>query len=61
MKKKYATPKVEMLDFDYTETVVASGTGPATTDVDGVAWKCNTWFVDETIVGNHCGANPDAG
>ena len=60
MKKAYVTPKVELLDFDYTDTVVASG--PATTDVSTQWWTCNTYFVEvKNIEGTVCGANPNAG
>ena len=45
MKKAYVTPKVELLDFDYTETVVASGQSNLT-DTDSVGWKCETRIVD---------------
>ena len=55
MKKEYVTPKAEMLDFDYKETVVASGTGltdQATTNW----WKCETRIVDvKNIEGTVCG------
>lgn len=55
MKKVYETPKAELLDFDYTETVVASGSGltdQATTDW----WKCETRIVDvKNTEGTVCG------
>ena len=46
-----------MLDFDYTETVVASGTGPATTDESTTEWNtCNWRYVDvKSIDGSVCG------
>ena len=57
MKKEYATPKAELMDFDYTETVVASGTG--LTDLGGeeaADWTCNTRYVDvKNIEGTVCG------
>ena len=55
MKKVYETPKAELMDFDYTETVVASGKGltdQASTDW----WKCETRIVDvKNIEGTVCG------
>ena len=55
MKKEYVTPKAELMDFDYTETVVASGTSNLT-DTDSVAWKCDTRIVDiKNIEGTVCG------
>ena len=55
MKKVYVTPKAELLDFDYKETVVASGSGltdQATTNW----WKCETRIVDvKNIEGTVCG------
>ena len=60
MKKAYVTPKAEMMDFDYRETVVASGTGltdlgaPGTTSAGG--WTCNERYVDiKSIDGTVCG------
>ena len=60
MKKEYVSPKAEMLDFDYTDTVVASGTGltdlgePGTTSAGG--WTCETRIVDvKNIEGTVCG------
>ena len=60
MKKEYVTPKVELMDFDYTDTVVASGSGltdlgaPGTTSAGG--WKCETRIVDvKNIEGTICG------
>ncbi len=58
MKKDYETPQVEKMDFDFEETVTASGSG--FTDADSVAWKCNTWYVD-TPHPYVCGPNPNAG
>ena len=54
MKKEYETPKVEKMDYDYTETVVASGSG--LTDQANTAWyTCNHRVVDEdTIQGDVC-------
>ena len=46
MKKKYEPPKVEKLDFDYKEAVVASTTGQGGPEVssyndpDGQYYKC---------------------
>ena len=54
MKKEYVTPKAEMLDFDYKETVVASGglTDAASTEW----WKCETRIVNvKNIEGTVCG------
>ena len=51
MKKEYVTPKAEMLDFNYKETVVASGSSNLT-DTDGVAWKCETRIVDVHSIDN---------
>jgi len=55
MKKEYVTPKAELMDFDYTDTVVASGSGltdAATTDW----WTCETRIVDvKNIEGTVCG------
>ena len=45
MKKEYVTPKAEMLDFDYRETVVASGSG-LTDQASTNWWKCETRYVD---------------
>ena len=54
MKEEYEEPKVERLDFDYADNVAASG--PALTDTDGVAWKCETRIVDvKNIEGTVCG------
>ena len=45
MKKEYVSPKAEMLDFDYTDTVVASGTGR--TDESSTQWYTCDWrYVD---------------
>ena len=55
MKKEYEAPKAELMDFDYTETVVASGSGltdAATTEW----WTCNTRHVDvKNTEGTVCG------
>ncbi len=55
MKKEYVAPKAELLDFDYSDTVVASGSGltdKASTDW----WKCETRIVDvKNIEGTVCG------
>ena len=55
MKKEYVTPKAALIDFDYTSTVVASGSGltdAATTNW----WKCETRIVDvKNIEGTVCG------
>ena len=55
MKKEYVTPKAELMDFDYTDTVVASGSGltdAATTDW----WTCETRIVDvKNTEGTVCG------
>ena len=45
MKKEYEAPKAELMDFDYTETVTASGTGR--TDEANTQWyTCNHRYVD---------------
>ena len=55
MKKKYVSPKAELLDFDYTDTVVASGTG-LTDQASTNWWKCETRIVDvKNIEGTVCG------
>ena len=55
MKKTYVTPKVELLDFDYTETVVASNS-PNLTDASTDWWTCNTRIVDvKNTEGTVCG------
>lgn len=41
MKKKYETPKVEKMEFDYAESVVASG-----------SWA-SEFYIDKTGVGCH--------
>ena len=60
MKKVYETPKAEMMDFDYTETVVASGSG--LTDLggeDAAAWTCEERIVDvKSNDGTVCGYVP---
>ena len=58
MKKAYATPKAELLDFDYKEQVVASGTGR--TDQSTTQWyTCNWRYADvQSIDGTVCGAVP---
>ncbi len=55
MKKAYVTPKVELIEFDYTETVVTSGSN--LTDAASTAWwKCETRIVDvKNIEGTVCG------
>ena len=54
MKKAYEPPKVELLEFDHTDIVTTSG--PALTDTDSVAWKCETRYVDvKNIEGTVCG------
>ena len=56
MKKVYETPKAELLDFDYTETVVASGSSNLT-DQANTNWnKCESRIVDvKNIEGTVCG------
>jgi hypothetical protein len=55
MKKEYEAPKVEKMDYDYTETVVASGTG-LTDQASTQWWKCETRIVDvKDIPGTTCG------
>ncbi len=55
MKKEYEAPKAELMDFDYTETVTASGSG--LTDAASTQWwKCETRVVDvKNIEGTVCG------
>ena len=56
MKKEYETPKVEQMDFDYEETVVASGGSNLTDEASTNWWKCETRIVDEkNIEGTVCG------
>ena len=57
MKKEYEIPKAEMMDFDYKETVVASGNGSNLTDAATTQWwKCETRIVDvKNIEGTICG------
>ena len=56
MKKEYVTPKAEMMDFDYTETVVASGGSNLTDQASTEWWKCETRIVDvKNIEGTVCG------
>ena len=60
MKKEYETPKAEMLDFDYTDTVVASGSG-LTDEASTNWWKCETRYVDvKNTQGTVCGYVPGA-
>ena len=55
MKKEYETPKAEMLDFDYTDTVVASGNS-GLTDASTEWWTCETRVVDvKNIQNTVCG------
>ena len=58
MKKAYETPKAEMLDFDYRETVTANSGSPAVTDEANTEWNKCTWrYVDQkSIDGSVCGA-----
>ena len=59
MKKVYEAPKAELMDFDYKNTVVASGTSDSSglTDAATTAWwKCETRYVDvKNIEGTVCG------
>ena len=60
MKKEYVTPKAEMLDFDYTDTVVASGTALTDLGAQGTTsaggWTCQERIVDiKSIDGTVCG------
>ena len=45
MKKTYETPKVELLEFDYTDIVCTSGSSNLT-DASTQWWKCETRIVD---------------
>ena len=60
MKKAYETPNVEMMDFDYKESVTASNSGltdlgaPGTTSAGG--WTCEERYVNiKSIDGTVCG------
>ena len=56
MKKEYVTPKAELMDFDYTDTVVASGSSNLTDEASTNWWKCETRIVDvKNIEGTVCG------
>ena len=56
MKKVYETPKAEMLDFDYTDTVVASAGSGLTDQATTNWWKCETRIVDvKNTEGTVCG------
>ena len=57
MKKEYVTPKAELLDFDYTDTVVAASNSSTLTDAATTEWwTCNTRHVDvKNIEGTVCG------
>ena len=47
MKKEYVSPKAEMLDFDYTEIVVAASGSSGRTDESTTQWyTCNWRYVD---------------
>ena len=60
MKKEYVTPKAEMLDFDYTDTVTASGSG-LTDEASTEWWTCNWRYVDiENADRTVCGPVPGA-
>jgi hypothetical protein len=54
MKKEYKKPLAEKLEFDYSETVTASGTKPgALTDQATTAWwKCETRYTDVHSIDN---------
>ena len=56
MKKEYEAPKAEMLNFDYKDTVAASGNGSGLTDASTEWWTCETRIVDvKNIEGTVCG------
>ena len=57
MKKVYETPKAEMLDFDYTDSVVAaSGSSNLTDQATTEWWQCETRIADvKNIEGTVCG------
>ena len=56
MKKAYETPKAEMIDFDYTDTVAASDSSGLTDAATTEWWTCNTRIVDvKDIQGTVCG------
>ncbi len=56
MKKEYVTPKAELMDFDYTDNVVASGASNLTDAATTQWWKCETRIVDnKNIEGTVCG------
>ena len=58
MKKAYEPPKVELLSFNHTDIVTASG--PAVTDKSTTDWyTCNWRYVDvQSIDGTVCGPVP---
>lgn len=55
MKKEYETPKAELIDFDYTDTVVTSG-GSGLTEGSTAWWTCEERIVDvKNVEGTVCG------
>lgn len=61
MKKEYVSPKAELMDFDYTDNVVASGSSGKTDEASTNWWKCETRYVDQkNIEGTVCGYIPGA-
>jgi len=56
MKKEYETPKAELMDFNYEDTVAASGSTNLTDQASTSWWKCETRIVNEkNIEGTVCG------
>ena len=56
MKKAYETPKAELIDFDYTDTVAASDSTGLTDEATTEWWTCNTRYVDvKNTEGTICG------
>lgn len=56
MKKEYKAPQAEKLDFDYSETVTASGGTTLTDQATTAWWKCETRYADVHSIDNSvCG------
>ena len=64
MKKEYAAPRAEKVEFSYFENVVASGNGGVnydTTDNSNDWWECHTRYADAADVcgqDGHENSNP---
>ena len=52
MKKEYNTPKAEKLEFDYSDTVTASGANVLTDQASTAWWKCETRIADIHSIDN---------